>query len=130
MRCTLGRQPSVLVVEDDADIRELLTHLLESEGYHAVPVADGATAVDTARVVHPDLITLDLSLPGLDGVAVLTQVKADPALRDIPVLVVSAHSESLAGPSRRMAFGVLGKPFDVSHFLERVSCAIRGRAAR
>lgn len=115
---------TVLVVEDDEAVSSLLVALLEDRGYSAVPALDGRSAIDLARRLVPDLITLDLALPGTDGHEVLASLKAHPSTRDIPVVVISAFTQILpAGDRKKLAY-LLGKPFDVSEVLEVVQATV------
>jgi PAS domain S-box-containing protein len=82
-------RPLVLVVDDELNARELLTKSLEKEGCEVKVARDGAEALEMAAKLHPDLITLDIMMPGMDGWTVLRKIKADQNLRDIPVLMVS-----------------------------------------
>ncbi len=101
----------VLVVEDDETIRELLLVALGEAGYEAV-TADQGTAAETARETRPDVILLDLMMPGTPGEAVFARLKADPGTSAIPVLLCSAVS-SAATVGRRLGCGVLLKPFSL-----------------
>ncbi len=83
----------ILVVDDDEDVRTYLTTLLEDAGAEVFAVADGDAAVDAARVIHPDLITLDLSMPGKDGGEVLAELRGDAAVSEIPVCIVTGRPE-------------------------------------
>jgi CheY-like chemotaxis protein len=115
---------TVLVVEDDEAVSSLLVALLEDRGYAAVPAMDGQAAIDLAGRMLPDLITLDLALPGTDGHEVLARLKADPKTRDIPVVVISAFTQILpAGERKKLAY-LLGKPFDVTEVLEVVQATV------
>lgn len=115
---------TVLVVEDDEAVSELLVSLLEDRGFAAVPALDGRTAIELARTLIPDLITLDLALPGTDGHEVLSRLKATPATREIPVVVISAFTQILpAGERKKLAY-LLGKPFDVTEVLEIVQATV------
>ncbi len=80
---------SVLVVDDEADSRILMTHYLADLGCTVHTAASGAEGIEVARQVHPDLITLDLMMPGMNGWDALRALKEDPELQDIPVVVVS-----------------------------------------
>jgi CheY-like chemotaxis protein len=80
----------VLVIEDDADAREGLVVLLEGKGCIVVAACDGADGLRHARAALPEVITLDLEMPGMDGWSFRLQQQGDPALSDIPVIVVSA----------------------------------------
>lgn len=84
-----GLPARVLVVEDDPSAQELLRKVLETEGMEAVIAVDGAEGLRLARELRPDAITLDLLMPRVDGWEFLERLKADPATRDIPVVVVS-----------------------------------------
>jgi CheY-like chemotaxis protein len=115
---------TVLVVEDDEAVSSLLVALLEDRGYAAVPAMDGRAAIELAVKVMPDLITLDLALPGTDGHEVLARLKADPKTRDIPIVVISAFTQILpAGERKKLAY-LLGKPFDVTEVLEVVQATV------
>jgi signal transduction histidine kinase/CheY-like chemotaxis protein len=80
---------SVLVIEDDPGARDLLTRLLTKEGYRVETAAGGEAGLRLARELHPDIITLDVMMPGMDGWAVLSDLKADPELADIPVVMLT-----------------------------------------
>ena len=117
-------QKTVLVVEDDEAVSSLLVALLEDRGYAAIPALDGRSAIELAREHQPDLITLDLALPGTDGHEVLQNLKTHPTTRDIPVVVISAFTQILpAGERKKLAY-LLGKPFDVSEVLEIVQATV------
>jgi CheY-like chemotaxis protein len=84
---------SVLVVDDDSDARDLLTGYIEELGAQAIPAANGVQALELARQYRPDLITLDLMMPGMEGWEVLRRLKADPDLERIPVIIISIVAE-------------------------------------
>ncbi len=86
----------ILVVEDEAASRQVMALRLRSLDYDAIPVADATTALSAARQQHPDLIILDLGLPGGGGLAFLQRMRMMPQLAVIPVIVVSAHERSVA----------------------------------
>lgn len=91
------RPRSVLVVEDDPSAARLLRAYLEPEGYRVRVAADGELALDEVRVEAPAAILLDVLLPGIDGWEVLRRLKADPVLRDIPVVIVTIVDEKDVG---------------------------------
>lgn len=82
---------TVLVAEDDADIRLMMTTLLGMRGYRVVETGDGLEAVEVAKQVRPDIILMDLQLPRLNGFAVTRFLRHEDSLRRIPIIVVSAH---------------------------------------
>jgi CheY-like chemotaxis protein len=88
---------AVLVIDDDPAARDLIERALRSEGIQVATAADGAQGLRLARSLRPDVITLDVLMPGLDGWAVLSALKADPELADIPVVLVSMLDEQHLG---------------------------------
>src|SRR5467141_5444363 len=84
----------ILVVEDQEDNRQILRDLLTSVGYEVIQAENGEEALATAARERPDLILMDIQLPLLDGYEVTRRIKADPALRAIPVIVVTSYSLS------------------------------------
>ncbi len=86
-------QDLVLVIDDDADQRTLMTRFLGREGFRVQVAADGKTGLDLARQLHPRAILLDVMMPGIDGWSVLSELKADPDLSDTPVVMVTGVDE-------------------------------------
>lgn len=80
---------NILIVEDDKLLRDLLTEKLQRSGFIVVGAIDGKQALEKLDVARPDLVVLDLVLPGLDGFEILRHIKEDPATKGIPVLVLS-----------------------------------------
>jgi CheY-like chemotaxis protein len=81
----------VLLVEDSEDNRFMMKRLLEMSGYEVLEAANGEQAVSTAQKAPPDLILMDLSLPRVDGLAATRRIRKLPDLKDVPIVVVSAH---------------------------------------
>ena len=88
---------TILIVDDDAAGTELIGRMLSSEGFHIVPAAGGVEGLRLARELHPDLILLDVLMPKADGWAVLSELKADPTLVEIPVVMISVTSDKTLG---------------------------------
>ena len=82
----------ILVVEDDADNRRIVVKVLTVEGYEVLEAVDGRSALATARKEHPDLIIMDLAMPGLDGWQAASQLKSDPKVADIPIIALTAFA--------------------------------------
>ena len=82
----------ILVVEDDADNRRIVVKVLTVEGYEVLEATDGRSALAIARKEHPDLIIMDLAMPGLDGWQAATQLKSDPKVADIPIIALTAFA--------------------------------------
>jgi CheY-like chemotaxis protein len=103
----------ILIVDDNLDIRKLLALFLERSGYDTIEAATGLEAVSQARVIRPNLILMDLTMPVVSGDEAMRWLKADPLTRHIPVIVISGFFD---GPQldRALAVGaadILNKPF-------------------
>ena len=83
-----------MVVEDQEDNRQILRDLLGSNGYDLIEAWDGETALTTLASQRPDLILMDIQLPGIDGYEVTRRIKADPGLRAIPIIAVTSYALS------------------------------------
>jgi len=79
----------ILIIEDDQFLRELIGQKLVSKGYGIVEAEDGGKAIKKVKKEKPDLILLDLILPDIDGFEVLSKIKTDPALAEIPIIILS-----------------------------------------
>jgi len=88
---TEHRRPKILLVEDSEDNRLMLKRLLEMSGYEVMEAVNGEQAVVQAQNISPDLILMDLSLPRVDGLAATRRIRRLPALKKVPIVVVSAH---------------------------------------
>lgn len=88
---------TVLVIDDDPTMHDLLTRLLGREGYRVVTSSNGREGLRLARQVRPDVITLDVMMPGMDGWAVVSQLKADPELANIPVVMLTLMEDKSLG---------------------------------
>jgi CheY-like chemotaxis protein len=112
----------ILIIEDNEQNLYLATFILEKRGHRVVPARDGAEGVALARRMKPDLILLDIQLPGLDGYAVAEALRSDAALGSIPVIAVTSYA--MAGDrARAMAAGCTGyieKPIDPDTFADVV----------
>jgi two-component system cell cycle response regulator DivK len=90
----------ILVVEDQEDNRRIVRDLLTRAGYEILEAVNGEEGVAMAQTEHPDLILMDIQLPGLDGYEATRRIKADPALRQIPIIAVTSYA--LSGGSGRL----------------------------
>ncbi len=86
-------KPFAIIVEDDRDIAALFRHVLDVGGYRTEIVMHGREAMERLTAVRPDIVLLDLSLPGIPGAKILEHIRADDRLKDVPVVVVTAHSQ-------------------------------------
>ena len=115
-------QGSILVVEDDPDIRDALAAVLETEGYDVAKASDGQEALGQLRTsATPSLILLDLYMPVMNGWAFRAEQLRDPKLASIPVVVVSADSRVANRAADLGAAGWVGKPIDFDRLLALVA---------
>ena len=125
----MAQRAKILVIEDEEAIRHFMGRVLESL-YEIHEAPDGAEGIKQARWVQPELILLDLRMPGLDGLTVLAKLKADQRTATIPVVIVSGRGETdlLIEGQRMGAVDHIIKPFDVSDLRDVVQrqLALRG----
>jgi two-component system phosphate regulon response regulator PhoB len=117
----------ILVIEDEPDILEVIQYNLEREGHKVIACRNGELGLSRIRTDDPDLVILDLMLPGMDGVEVCRQVKSDPVTRAIPVIMVTAKSEE---SDIVLGLGIgaddyITKPFSPKELLARVKVVLR-----
>ena len=114
----------ILVVDDEEDVRIYITTLLEDHGAETLEARDGEEAIAVARSERPDLITLDLSMPGVDGTEAFKSLRRDPELEQTPICIITGHPEL-----RRLIYeradsrppeGYLNKPVDAATLLRNV----------
>ena len=121
----MTRTHDILLVEDNHELAAAITYNLELEGYTVSHAADGPSGLDAARAAEPDLLILDVMLPGLDGFSVLERLRRDGF--DVPVLMLTARGEE-ADKVRGFRAGAdqyLTKPFGLLELIERVKLLIR-----
>ncbi len=112
-------KPFALIVEDDRDIAALFRHVLDISGYRTELEMHGRDAVDRLKLARPDIVLLDLNLPGFPGTKILEHMRTDEHLKDIPVVVVTAHSH-IADTLAVQPDLVLLKPVNLSQMIELV----------
>jgi two-component system KDP operon response regulator KdpE len=116
-----ARRPSVLVIEDEPQIARAVRRVLESNGYETTWRERGADGLQAAHSMIPDVIILDLSLPDLDGRAVLHGLRESADTRGIPVIITSAVPEWLDSEERHLTQAILAKPFRFEQLLYAIS---------
>lgn len=117
-----GRKHRVLVVEDEDNIALALDYLMTREGYEHDRVADGDAALPKIRAMHPDLVVLDVMLPGASGYEICQGVRLDPSLHDVKILMMTARGSSIE-KRKGLAIGADGfitKPFELKELREEV----------
>lgn len=114
---------NVLVVEDNDLNRKLFSEILEIGHYKAFTAVDAETGLELAREHHPDLILMDIQLPGMDGLSATRLIKKDPGLKNIPVVALTAYAmpEDEQKALDAGCSGYISKPVDVRTFLDKIS---------
>jgi two-component system cell cycle response regulator DivK len=112
----------ILVIEDQEDNRRIVRDLLTSAGYDLIEAVTGEEGVSMAETQRPDLILMDIQLPGLDGYEATRRIKANPALRHIPIIVVTSYALSGDEAKAREAGcdGYVAKPFSPRVLLAKI----------
>lgn len=114
--------PTILIIEDYSDTRELLSALLRNKGYNVLEAEDGLEGLLKATAMYPDLIIMDLSLPEMDGVEAARRIHTQAKLSHIPIFVVSAYLTEEVKADVRAAgcVDVFPKPFDADLLLAKI----------
>jgi PAS domain S-box-containing protein len=123
-KVAISGDKTILVVDDEANIRRFLSHELKKRGYAVLQAAGGSEAIELARKHHPDLITLDVLMSGMSGFDATAVLKSDPYTKDIPILIVSVIEDK----KRAYQMGVneyLTKPFKIEELVEKVNRLLR-----
>lgn len=117
----------ILVAEDEKQIADMIAFKLMNGGHRVIRAEDGEQAVVLATRELPDLILLDVMMPGLSGFEVLRRLKGDPALRSMPVIMVTAkgHERDVLNGLRGGAIDYVVKPFSLKELAARVELALR-----
>jgi CheY-like chemotaxis protein len=128
---TMGADRRILIVEDHPTMREAMRLVLEGEGFVIEEAADGETALAAIHASPPDLLFLDLNIPGTSGTGVLEAVRADPAFADVRVIVVTAAGEEGRAEALRLgADEYFTKPFSPTALLRTVERVLAGGATQ
>ena len=123
----MSQNKNILVVEDDSDIRELISFNLSNQGHQVFEANNGELGIEKARKKLPDLILLDLMLPGIHGLDVCRIIKADQETKNIPIIMVTAmgQEEDIVKGLETGADDYITKPFSIKVLLARVSAVLR-----
>ena len=117
----------IILIEDEPDIVEVISYNLSREGFRVVAESRGDEGINEVRKQSPDLVILDLMLPGIDGLSVCQQIKSDPLTQDIPIIIVSAKGEE-SDVVIGLGMGAddyLAKPFSPRELVARVKAVLR-----
>ncbi len=121
---------TILVVDDDPVVVDLLRLDFEIEGYEVLAAADGESALEEARVKGPDVVVLDVVMPGVDGLEVARRLRAGDETGAIPIVLLSAKAQAVdIQAGRAVADDYITKPFEPIELLDRVA-ELRARSSR
>ena len=123
----MNTSKKVIVIEDEPDIQEIIVHNLLRDGYQVEATPNGERGLELVRRLDPDLVLLDLMLPGLDGVEVCRRMKTDPRTRAVSIIMVTARGEE-SDVVLGLGLGAddyVSKPFSPRELMERVKAVLR-----
>ncbi len=125
-----GPCSTILMIEDDPDLRQLTGLRLEREGYRVLTAAEGTEGLSLAQSKQPDVILLDIMMPAMDGREVLRRLKADPRTRDIPVVLLTIidQDDRSYAPIRPHATWHVSKPYRSQELLQTIRQALASRS--
>lgn len=128
---TDGNPPRVLIVDDERRNRDLLEIMLQDEGYLLLTAGSGEEALAIVAQQPPDLVLLDVMMPGMDGYKVAMKIKSNSAMRDVRIVLLTSlgDSNSRAHGLRAGAEDVLAKPINRAELCERVRSLLRAKSA-
>lgn len=128
-RVEMKENEKLLIVEDETDIRELIAYNLEMSGYQVIKARDGEEGLQLSRQHKPDLIILDLMLPGIDGFRVCEMIRKDKTTSNIPIIMLTARTgdEDMIAGLENGADDYITKPFSPRILLARVKAVLRRR---
>ncbi|MFG2527712.1 response regulator [Streptomyces sp. NPDC048516] len=126
-----GLSGRILVVDDNKVIRQLIRVNLELEGFEVVTAADGAECLDVVHHVRPDVVTLDVVMPRLNGLHTAARLRSDPRTWDIPIAIVSACTQGEVDNGESVGVDAfLAKPFEPAELVRTVGMLVRERRQR
>jgi len=117
---------TILIVDDEIHLVKILRFTLEHEGYNVISAFDGMEAIDKIEAERPDLVILDLMLPGIDGYKVCNRIKKNEELKDIPIIILSARDfENENIEEKILADMLMQKPFNTEKLLKAIDNLIK-----
>jgi len=124
----VGRpRPLVLIAEDDPDVRELIARKLRGEGMDIMGVGDGISALEAARTMRPDLVLLDVMMPGMTGLQICEELRSHVATRNLPVVLITARARAVDIETGYLAGAddYIVKPFSPRDLVARIRTGLR-----
>ena len=115
------KQATILIIDDDVTNLKVAAEPLRADGVEILTARDGTTGINRAQLAQPDLIILDVQMPGIDGFETCRRLKADQRTKDIPIIMFSANKDVEKIAKEAGADGFLAKPFEMKDLLSVVS---------
>jgi len=122
----MSEKPVILVVDDDGPILALMRNVLKEFGFQPLTAANGPEAIDVVRKQRPALVLLDKNMPGMRGDEVIRNLRGEPGLDKLPILILSGERLSRAELAELGADGAVQKPFDVTLLIEQIRRYVGG----
>lgn len=121
--------PKILIADDSKNVRKLIAIVLKKEGYKFAEARNGLDALEKVKIEHPDLIILDIILPGMDGLQVCQEIKKDPKTTHIPIIILTTESsyEAREGAHQAGADVYMIKPFEPKDLRTAVKEVLKGK---
>lgn len=119
------KNKTIIVIEDDSDIAELIKFILDSQGFQVTIFADGRSIMNRIKEINPNLIIVDLWIPGVDGATLTKKLKKEKSTKKIPIILVSANNSLEQITKQTKADGCLAKPFNIKDLLTIVKKFIK-----
>ena len=113
-------EKKILVCDDDEGILDVTSFILKNNGYRTIPIINSLEAVDTVLTERPDLVILDLWMPGINGEQIANTLKSNPETTGIPIIIISASRDGRQIAERCHANEFIEKPFDIKTLVNRV----------
>ena len=120
----------ILIIEDDPSFLRAVSHIVEKEGYEVITASNGMTGLRMAKEENPDLLILDVMLPGIDGFEIASRLRSEPQTAELPIIMLSAKGQD-ADKTTGMNVGVneyLTKPVDRTVLLEKITSLLAAKA--
>ena len=123
----MSQNRKILFVDDEDDIREVVQIRLEANGYQVVTAASGEEALGKVATEHPDLMILDVMMPGMDGLAVLKKIRKEETSSKLPVILLTAKRKKMIGDLFELegVQGFIEKPFESAVLLDMIKNALK-----
>jgi CheY-like chemotaxis protein len=112
---------TILIVDDEADVADVVRAALQDEGYRVIVASNGAEGLECLSSAHPDLLICDVMMPYLDGTEMCRQIRNDPAYRNLPIVIASVMDQAAIDARFTSHNGLLRKPFRLADLLDVVA---------